>query len=408
MFCEHVKRPYTKEDVKKLQGSVIVEHTIARNGANKFRKLLYGTSVVRALGALTGNQAMQMAKAGLKAIYVSGWQVAADGNVAGQMYPDQSLYPCNSVPELVKKINNTLIRADQIETAEGNNKVDYFLPIIADAEAGFGGSLSNFEIMKAMIEAGAAAVHFEDQLASEKKCGHLGGKVLIPTQQFIKNLVAARLAADVLDVPTVIIARTDAFSAKLITSNIDKYDHPHMDLENRTNEGYFPWKQGVESAISRGLAYAPYADLLWWETSEPNLEQAKQFADAIHAKYPGKLLAYNCSPSFNWKKKLTDAEIATFQQDLYELGYCYVFITLAGFHSLNLSMFNLAKDYNKTGMTAYSKLQEEEFAIEDEGYEAVRHQRECGTGYFDAVSQVITGGTGSMGTMEGSTEDEQF
>jgi isocitrate lyase len=362
---------------------------------------------VKALGALTGNQAVQQVKAGLQAIYLSGWQVAADANLAGQMYPDQSLYPANSVPHVVKRINQALQRADQIEHAEGKRERDWFAPIVADAEAGFGGPLNVFELMKAMIEAGAAGVHFEDQLASEKKCGHLGGKVLIPTQQAIRNLVSARLAADVMDVPTLLIARTDANAAELITSDIDPYDHPFLTGE-RTPEGFFRQRAGLETAIARGLAYAPYADLIWCETSTPDLEEARRFAEAIHAQFPGKMLAYNCSPSFNWKKKLDDTTIARFQDELGKMGYKFQFVTLAGFHALNHSMFELALGYKDNGMTAYSKLQEREFASEIDGYSATRHQREVGTGYFDAVSLAITGGTSSTTALKGSTEEEQF
>lgn len=402
-----VERPYTPEDVMKLRGSVQIEHTLARRGAERLWKSINEEDFVNALGALTGNQAVQQVKAGLKAIYLSGWQVAADANVSGQMYPDQSLYPVNSVPQVVKRINQALQRADQIEHSEGNSERDWFVPIVADAEAGFGGALNVFELMKSMIEAGAAGVHFEDQLSSEKKCGHLGGKVLLPTQQAVRNLISARLAADVMGVPTIIIARTDANAANLITSDVDKYDREFLTGE-RTPEGFFFTKPGLDQAISRGLAYAPYADLIWCETSEPNLEEAKRFAAAIHEKYPGKLLAYNCSPSFNWKKKLDDDTIAKFQRELGKMGYKFQFVTLAGFHALNHSMFELARDYKDHGMAAYSRLQQAEFASEVDGYTATRHQREVGTGYFDAVSQVITGGTSSTTALKGSTEEEQF
>ncbi|MCM3240517.1 isocitrate lyase [Heyndrickxia oleronia] len=402
-----IKRPYTAEDVLKLRGSIEIEHTLARLGAEKLWQLLHEEEYVHALGALTGNQAVQQVKAGLKAIYLSGWQVAADANLSGQMYPDQSLYPANSVPHVVKRINQALQRADQIHHIEGDHSIDWFAPIVADAEAGFGGQLNVFELMKSMIEAGAAAVHFEDQLSSEKKCGHLGGKVLLPTQTAVKNLISARLAADVLGVPTLIIARTDANAADLITSDVDPYDAPFITGE-RTAEGFYRTKAGLDQAIARGLAYAPYADLVWCETSEPNVEEARCFAAAIHKQFPGKLLAYNCSPSFNWKKKLDEKSIATFQQDLGKMGYKFQFVTLAGFHSLNNSMFELAKGYKERGMAAYSELQEAEFANEVHGYTATRHQREVGTGYFDEVSMVITGGTSSTTALKGSTEVEQF
>ncbi|KFZ40721.1 MULTISPECIES: isocitrate lyase [Thermoactinomyces] len=402
-----IKRPYTPEQVLKLRGSVKIEYTLARRGAERLWKLMEKESFVRALGALTGNQAVQQVKAGLKAIYLSGWQVAADANLAGQMYPDQSLYPANSVPHVVKRINQALQRADQIEHSEGKREREWFAPIVADAEAGFGGPLNVFELMKAMIEAGAAGVHFEDQLASEKKCGHLGGKVLIPTQQAIRNLIAARLAADVMGVPTILIARTDANAAKLITSDIDPYDHPFITGE-RSPEGFYYLKNGLDTAIARGLAYAPYADLIWCETSEPNLEEARRFAEAIHEKYPGKWLAYNCSPSFNWKKKLDEKTIATFQEELGKMGYKFQFVTLAGFHSLNHGMFELAKGYSERGMAAYSELQQAEFASQEKGYTAVKHQREVGTGYFDEVSMVISGGTSSTTALKESTEAEQF
>ncbi|MGF9712511.1 isocitrate lyase [Paenibacillus naphthalenovorans] len=404
---EGVNRPYTAEDVIRLRGSVQIEHTLAARGAKKLWELVNTEDFVPALGALTGNQAVQQAKAGLKAIYLSGWQVAADANLSGHMYPDQSLYPANSVPHVVKRINQALQRADQIQYSEGKEDIDFFLPIVADAEAGFGGPLNVFELMKAMIEAGAAAVHFEDQLSSEKKCGHLGGKVLLPTQQAVKNLIAARLAADVLGVETVLIARTDANAARLITSDIDEYDRPFFTGE-RSPEGFYYVKEGLDQAIARGLAYAPYADMIWCETSEPNLDEARRFAEAIHAKFPGKLLAYNCSPSFNWKKKLDDKTTAEFQRELGKLGYKFQFVTLAGFHALNHSMFELAYDYKDRGMAAYSEFQQREFASESKGYEATRHQREVGTGYFDEVSQVISGGTSSTTALTGSTEEEQF
>ncbi|WP_066367063.1 isocitrate lyase [Neobacillus fumarioli] len=402
-----ITRPYTAEDVIKLRGSIDIEHTLARRGAEKLWKLLNEEDYINALGALTGNQAVQQVKAGLKAIYLSGWQVAADANLAGQMYPDQSLYPANSVPNVVKRINQALERADQIHHAEGDNSIDWFAPIVADAEAGFGGQLNCFELMKAMIEAGAAGVHFEDQLSSEKKCGHLGGKVLLPTQTAVRNLIAARLAADVMGVPTVLIARTDANAADLITSDIDLNDAPFI-TGDRTPEGFFRTRAGIDQAISRGLAYAPYADLIWCETSEPNIEEARRFAEAIHEKFPGKLLAYNCSPSFNWKKKLDEETIANFQQELGKMGYKFQFVTLAGFHALNHSMFELARGYKERGMAAYSELQQAEFASEQYGYTATRHQREVGTGYFDQVSMVISGGTSSTTALKGSTEEAQF
>lgn len=402
-----VTRPYTPEDVLRLRGSLLVEHTIATKGAKKFWELVNTEDFVPALGALTGNQAVQQVKAGLKAIYLSGWQVAADANLSGHMYPDQSLYPANSVPHVVKRINQALQRADQIQNAEGKGDIDFFAPIVADAEAGFGGALNVFELMKSMIEAGASAVHFEDQLSSEKKCGHLGGKVLLPTQQAIRHLISARLAADVMGVETVLIARTDANAAHLLTSDIDEYDNRFL-TGKRSPEGFFYVNEGIEQAISRGLAYAPYADIIWCETSEPNLEEAKRFAEAIHAKYPNKLLAYNCSPSFNWKKKLDEETIAKFQIELGKLGYKFQFVTLAGFHALNHSMFELARGYKERGMAAYSKFQQDEFASEVNGYEATRHQREVGTGYFDEVSQIISGGTASTTALTGSTEEEQF
>ncbi|MET0608919.1 MAG: isocitrate lyase, partial [Gaiellaceae bacterium] len=381
-----IERPYTSEDVERLRGSVQVEHTLARLGAERLWALLQHEDYVPALGALTGGQAVQMVKAGLKAIYLSGWQVAADANLAGQTYPDQSLYPSNSGPALVKRLNNALLRADQIHAAEGDLETHWLAPIVADAEAGFGGSLNAFEVMKAMIEAGAAGVHFEDQLSSEKKCGHLGGKVLVPTNQFVRMLVAARLAADVCGVSTVLIARTDALSAKLLTSDADPADEPFLTGE-RTAEGFFCVRDGLEPAIARGLAAAPYADLVWFETSTPDLDEAREFADAIHERFPGKLLAYNCSPSFNWRAHLDDERIAGFQRELAEMGYRFQFVTLAGFHSLNAAMFDLARGYAEEGMSAYVRLQEDEFALEPAGYTATRHQREAGAGYFDAVMQ---------------------
>lgn len=402
-----IERPYSAEEVIKLRGSIDIEHTLARRGAEKLWKLVKEEDFVNALGALTGNQAVQQVKAGLKAIYLSGWQVAADANLSGHMYPDQSLYPANSVPSVVKRINQALQRADQITYSEGDDSIDWFAPIVADAEAGFGGQLNCFELMKGMIEAGAAGVHFEDQLSSEKKCGHLGGKVLLPTQTAVRNLIAARLAADVMGVPTVLVARTDANAADLITSNVDPVDAPFITGE-RTPEGFFRTKAGLDQAIARGLAYAPYADLIWCETSEPNIEEASRFAEAIHEKFPGKLLAYNCSPSFNWKKKLDDDTIAKFQIELGKMGYKFQFVTLAGFHALNHSMFELARGYKDRGMAAYSELQQAEFASEEKGYTATRHQREVGTGYFDQVSMVISGGTSSTTALKGSTEEEQF
>ena len=402
-----IKRDYTPEDVQRLRGSIRIRHTLAEEGANRLWKLVNGKTRVAALGALTGNQAMQQVRAGLKAIYLSGWQVAADANMAGDMYPDQSLYPANSVPKVVERINRCLSRADKIAHSEGDTSIEWFAPIIADAEAGFGGPLNAFELMKAMIEAGAAGVHFEDQLASEKKCGHLGGKVLVPTSQFIRTLNAARLAADTMDVPTVLIARTDANAAGLITSDIDEYDHPFITGE-RTPEGFFHTKPGIDQAISRGLAYAPYADLIWCETSKPDLEEAQKFADAIHAKFPGKLLAYNCSPSFNWEANLDKPTIARFQEALFDMGYAFQFVTLAGFHALNHRMFELAREYKHRGMAAYSELQQDEFASEANGYTATKHQHEVGTSYFDLVSKAAAGGESSTTAMSGSTEDEQF
>jgi len=402
-----IKRTYTAEDVIRLRGSVHIEHTLARRGSEKLWNLITTEPFVNALGALTGNQAMQQVKAGLKAIYLSGWQVAADANIAGEMYPDQSLYPANSVPMVVRRINNTFQRADQIQWSEGKDDIDFFAPIVADAEAGFGGVLNAFELMKGMIEAGAAGVHFEDQLASVKKCGHMGGKVLVPTREAIAKLSAARLAADVMGVPTVLVARTDAEAADLLTSDVDDNDRPFCTGE-RTPEGFYRTKPGLEQAISRGLAYAPYADLIWCETGKPDLAYAKAFAEAIHKQFPGKMLSYNCSPSFNWKKNLDDATIAKFQKELGAMGYKFQFITLAGFHSLNYSMFNLAYGYAREQMKAFVELQENEFAAADKGFTAVKHQREVGTGYFDAVTQVIEGGQSSTTALHGSTEDEQF
>ena len=403
-----IKRPYTAEDVCRLRGSVEIKYSFAEMGAQRLWELLHTETFVQALGAMTGCQAVQQVEAGLQAIYLSGWQVAADANTSGQMYPDQSLYAVSSVPDVVRKINNAFTRADQIQHSEGRNGTHYFAPIVADAEAGFGGVLNAFELMKAMIEAGAAAVHFEDQLASAKKCGHMGGKVLVPTGEAIQKLVAARLAADVMGVPTLIIARTDANGAGLLTSDIDERDKPFLTGE-RTVEGFFGVESGLRQAIARGLSYAPYADLVWCETSSPNLEEARRFAEAIHAEYPGKLLAYNCSPSFNWKKKLDADAIARFQTELAAMGYKFQFITLAGFHALNLSMFELAEEYKRTGMTAYSRLQEREFEREhDSGYRAVKHQSFVGTGYFDALAQAISSGTSSTTALSGSTEEEQF
>ena len=404
------ERPYAPEDVLRLRGSVPITYSLAERGANRLWQLLHDEPFINALGAVTGNQAMQMVRAGLKAIYLSGWQVAADANTAGAMYPDQSLYPANAAPELCRRINRTLQRADQIEHAEGGAKRDWFAPIVADAEAGFGGPLNSFEIMKAFIEAGAAGVHFEDQLASEKKCGHLGGKVLIPTQAHERNLVAARLAADVCGTPTITVARTDAESAQLITSDIDERDQPFIDRDNRTPEGFFRLKEGtgLDHCIARGLSYANIADLLWWETSHPDLDDAKRFAEAIQKQHPGKLMAYNCSPSFNWKAKLDDATIAKFQRELGAMGYKFQFVTLAGFHALNNSMFELADGYRDRGMAAYSELQQREFANEAAGYTATRHQREVGTGYFDQVATVISNGTSSTTALKDSTETAQF
>ncbi len=404
---KNVKRNYSAEEVVRLRGSVQIDHTLAKRGSEKLWNLLHTEPFVNALGALTGNQAMQQVKAGLKAIYLSGWQVAGDANLAGEMYPDQSLYPANSVPMVVKRINNTFQRADQIQWSEGKNDIDFFAPIVADAEAGFGGVLNAFELMKSMIEAGAAGVHFEDQLASVKKCGHMGGKVLVPSREAVEKLNAARLAADVSGTPTILVARTDAEAADLLTSDVDDNDKPFLTGE-RTPEGFFRTKPGIEQAISRGLAYAPYADLVWCETGKPDLAFAKKFAEAIHAKFPGKMLSYNCSPSFNWKKNLDDATIAKFQKELGAMGYKFQFITLAGFHALNYSMFNLAHGYARNQMSAFVELQEAEFAAAEKGFTAVKHQREVGTGYFDAVTQAIQQGQSSTTALHGSTEDEQF
>lgn len=407
-----IKRGYTAEEVIRLRGSLVEEHTLARRGAERLWQSINQEPFVNALGALTGNQAMQQVKAGLKAIYLSGWQVAGDANSAGEMYPDQSLYPVNSVPSVVRRINNSLARCDQIQWMEGVNPgdegyVDYFAPIVADAEAGFGGVLNAFELMKAMIVAGAAGVHFEDQLASAKKCGHLGGKVLVPTREAVSKLVAARLAADVLDVPTILVARTDADAADLITSDVDEYDRPFI-LDERTVEGFYRTRAGLDQAIARGLAYAPYADLIWCETSTPDLEYARRFAEAIHRQFPGKMLSYNCSPSFNWKKNLDDATIAKFQRELGAMGYKFQFITLAGFHALNYGMFELAHGYARNQMSAFVQLQEKEFAAAPLGFTAVKHQREVGTGYFDAVTQTVEAGKSSTTALAGSTEAEQF
>ena len=404
---EGVVRPYTPEDVLRLRGTMRIEHTLAKYGATRLWRLLREEPYVAALGAVTGNQAVQQVRAGLQAIYMSGWQVAADANLAGATYPDQSLYPANSVPELVRRVNAALQRADQIECAEGQNSRHWYAPIIADAEAGFGGPLNAFELMKAMIEAGAAGVHFEDQLASEKKCGHMGGKVLVPTRQFIHTLTAARLAADVCGVPTVLIARTDANSAKLITSDVDPRDREFLTGE-RTPEGFYGMKGGLDMAIARGLAYAPYADMLWCETSTPDLNEARRFAEAVHERFPGKLLAYNCSPSFNWKKKLDEATIARFREKLAAMGYRFQFVTLAGFHSLNYGMYELAREYVAQGMAAYANLQEAEIAAEPDGYTATRHQREVGTGYFDAITEIVSGGESSTTALAESTEAAQF
>jgi isocitrate lyase len=402
-----ITRPYLSTDVERVRGSLRIEHTLARRGAEKLWQLLQNEDYVAALGAATGNQAMQQVKAGLKAIYVSGWQVAADANLAGQMYPDQSLYPANSVPALVRRINQALQRADQIYYAEGKTDIDWFAPIVADGEAGFGGPLNVFELTKAMIEAGAAGVHFEDQLASEKKCGHMGGKVLVPTHTAIRHLIAARLAADVCDVPMILIARTDANAAALLTNEVDEHDREFLTGE-RTPEGFFAVRAGLDQAIARAKSYAPFADVIWCETSEPNLTEAKRFAENLRTKFPDKLLAYNCSPSFNWKKKLDGASIAKFQRELGAMGYKFQFVTLAGFHALNVSMFNLARDYRDHGMAAYAVLQEAEFAAERDGYSATKHQREVGTGYFDLVAQIIADGESSTTALGGSTEAEQF
>jgi isocitrate lyase len=403
-----IVRAYKAEDVERLRGTTRVEYSLARAGAEKLWRLLHEQEYIRALGALTGNQAVEMAKAGLKAIYLSGWQVAADANLAGQMYPDQSLYPVNSVPNVVRSINNALMRADQIAYADGQDSIEWMLPIVADAEAGFGGVLNAFELTKSMIEAGAAAVHFEDQLSSAKKCGHMGGKVLVPTREAIHKLIAARLAADILDVPTILIARTDANGAQLITSDCDEEDTPFL-TGQRTIEGFFAMRGGIDAAIARGLAYAPYADMLWCETSEPNLAEARKFATAIHAQYPGKLLAYNCSPSFHWRAKLNQLEIAQFQDELATMGYRFQFVTLAGFHALNLSAFELAHEYARSGMSAYSHLQQREFELaETLGYGAVKHQKFVGTGYFDDVANTIASGQTSIRALPGSTEEEQF
>ncbi|UPG90482.1 isocitrate lyase [Luteibacter aegosomaticola] len=402
-----VERPYSADDVVRLRGTVQVEYTLARRGAERLWRSIHERPYVNALGALTGNQAMQQVKAGLQAIYLSGWQVAADANTAGTMYPDQSLYPVDSVPNVVRKINKTLLRADQIHHAEGKDGLDWLVPIVADAEAGFGGVLNAYELMMHMIESGAAGVHFEDQLASAKKCGHMGGKVLVPTQEAVQKLVAARLAADVAGVPTLIVARTDAMGAGLVTSDIDDNDKPFL-TGKRTVEGFYETEQGIDQAISRGLAYAPYADLIWCETSTPSMDEARRFAEAIHAKFPGKKLAYNCSPSFNWKKNLDEKTIASFQDELGKLGYAFQFITLAGFHALNYSMFQLARGYRDHQMEAYVALQEAEFAAEKDGYTAAKHQREVGTGYFDRVNQVISGSLSSLSALSGSTEESQF
>jgi isocitrate lyase len=404
-----ITRGYKAADVVRLRGTVHVEHSLARLGADKLWRYMNTLPFVNALGALTGNQAMQQVRAGLKAIYLSGWQVAGDANNAGEMYPDQSLYPANSVPQVVSRINRTLQRADQLHHAEGDDSIDWLQPIVADAEAGFGGVLNAFELMKGMIEAGAAGVHFEDQLSSAKKCGHMGGKVLVPTQEAVNKLIAARLAADTCDVPTVLVARTDAESANLLTADVDERDRPFIDTsKGRTSEGFFYVKAGLEQAIARGLAYAPFADLIWCETGKPDLEEAKHFAEGIHRHFPGKMLAYNCSPSFNWKKKLDDATIARFQRELGAMGYKFQFITLAGFHALNYSMFTLARGYRETQMAAYVALQQAEFASEKDGYTATKHQREVGAGYFDDVTQTVTGGQSSVTAMKGSTEEEQF
>jgi len=404
---EGVQRPYSAADVDRLRGTVHVEYSLARRGAEKLWNYFGSEPYVNALGALTGNQAMQQVKAGLKAIYLSGWQVAADANLAGQMYPDQSLYPADSVPAVVKRINNCLMRADQIYHSEGDDSIDWLQPIVADAEAGFGGNLNAFELMKAMIEAGAAGVHYEDQLASAKKCGHMGGKVLVPIEEACQKLISARLAADICDVPTALVARTDANGAYLITSDVDERDGAFVEKE-RTSEGFFKYKGGIDAAINRGLAYAPYADLIWCETSKPDIDEAKKFAEAMHKQFPGKYLAYNCSPSFNWRKNLDDITIAKFQRELGAMGYKFQFITLAGFHALNYGMFDLARKYKESGMTGYVEMQEKEFAAEKQGFTAVKHQREVGTGYFDAVTQTVAGGNASTAALKGSTEEAQF
>jgi len=404
-----IQRGYDAKEVVRLRGTIAVEHSIARLTSEKLWRYLNEKPFVNALGALTGNQAMQQVKAGLDAIYLSGWQVAGDANLSGEMYPDQSLYPADSVPGVVRRINNTLRRADEIHHAEGDDSIDWFKPIVADAEAGFGGVLNAFELMKQMIAAGAAGVHFEDQLSSAKKCGHMGGKVLVPTQEAVNKLIAARLAADVSNVPTVLVARTDAEGATLLTTDVDERDRPFIDAaKGRTSEGFFTVKAGLKQAIARGLAYAPYADLVWCETAKPDLEEAREFAEGIHARFPGKLLAYNCSPSFNWKRKLDDAQIARFQRELAAMGYRFQFITLAGFHALNFSMFELARGYRATQMSAYVTLQQAEFAAEAHGYTATKHQREVGAGYFDAVTQAVAGGTSSITALTGSTEEQQF
>jgi len=405
---KNVERPYSAADVARLRGTASIEYTLATNGAAKLWKYLHEEPFVNSLGALTGNMAMQQVKAGLKAIYLSGWQVAGDANLAGQMYPDQSLYPVNSVPEVVRRINNALKRADELHHAEGDDSIDFFQPIVADAEAGFGGVLNAFELMKGMLEAGAAGVHWEDQLASAKKCGHMGGKVLVPTQEAVQKLVAARLAADTMGVPALVIARTDADAANLVTSDIDERDRRFIVSNERTVEGFFRVRNGMDQAIDRGLSYAPYSDLIWCETSKPDLEQARIFAEAVHKEFPEQMLAYNCSPSFNWRKNLDDGTIAKFQRELGAMGYKFQFITLAGFHALNYGMFSLAKGYKERQMAAYVELQDKEFAAESEGFTAVKHQREVGTGYFDAVTQTVSAGSSSLSALAGSTEEEQF
>ena len=404
----NITRPYSNESVKRLRGSLHVEHTLARHGAERLWKQLHTERYINALGALTGNQAVQMVRGGLQAIYLSGWQVAADANSAGQTYPDQSLYPYDSVPTVVRRINRALQRSDQIQCADGSTDRDWFVPIVADAEAGFGGPLNAFELMKAMIEAGAAGVHFEDQLSSEKKCGHLGGKVLVPTSQFIRTLIAARLASDVLDVPTILVARTDADSAKLLLSDADPVDHPFIESQERTPEGFYHLKGGIDCAISRARSYAPYADMIWCETAVPDIKQAREFARGVHEKFPGKLLAYNCSPSFNWQANLNETELGEFRERIAAMGFKFQFITLAGWHALNLGMFELSKEYLKDGMLAYSNFQQREFANEPNGFRATKHQTFVGTGYFDAVQTTITNGVSSTTAMEGSTEEQQF